>query len=178
MIELVKFHVGTFRYIAGMIWLSPILLGLKAGWITSHFAKEKLLTHFFKGMDIKLFRQLCRRFFDEKKELLLRDEAVERLRSLRNDGFEIVIVTASAKEWAQFWAVALGTELIATHLEVVDGKVTGKLDGPNCNFSEKVTRIKAQYQLQDYTEIHAYGDSRGDAEMLAIATHPFFRKFH
>lgn len=33
------------------------------------------------------------------------------------------------------------------------------------------------YDVAAYTEIHAYGDSRGDAELLALASKRFFKPF-
>jgi len=47
----------------------------------------------------------------------------------------------------------------------------------NCNGKEKVSRIKEAFNLADFETVYAYGDSSGDKEMLAIATHAHFRPF-
>lgn len=177
MIALIRFHAGTLFLWLGMALLGPWLIAMKLGLISNQHAKEKLLSLFFKNMDESRFQKICRRFFESKYGTLLRPEAVERIQELRGAGYEIVIVTASAAEWVSLWAEKLDAVLIASSLQVVDGRLTGKLQGANCNFAEKVHRIQSRYALQSYTEIHAYGDSSGDKEMLAIATHPFFRKF-
>jgi phosphatidylglycerophosphatase C len=56
-------------------------------------------------------------------------------------------------------------------------KITGKIDGVNCNHAEKTARIKAAYNLAEYGEIYGYGDSSGDNEMLALATKAFYKPF-
>ncbi|MBL0255414.1 MAG: HAD-IB family hydrolase, partial [Chitinophagaceae bacterium] len=41
----------------------------------------------------------------------------------------------------------------------------------------KAIRIKEVFDIGLYEKIFAYGDSRGDKEMLALATDAFYRKF-
>jgi len=102
---------------------------------------------------------------------------LERIKALRHASFDIVIVTASPTQWVCYWAEDLGAELIATPLEVKEGKISGKLAGINCNHTEKVRRIREKYNLHDFSEIHCYGDSSGDKEMLTMATRAFYRRF-
>jgi phosphoserine phosphatase len=56
------------------------------------------------------------------------------------------------------------------------GCVTGKLLGSNCWGIEKVARLQdwLQRPRNTYT-LYAYGDSRGDLELLAAADHPYYR---
>ena len=67
--------------------------------------------------------------------------------------------------------------LIATELEVINNKITGNLVSNNCYGPEKVKRILESYNLSNYTCIYAYGNSRGDYEMLEIATEKFYKPF-
>ncbi|MEW6528158.1 MAG: haloacid dehalogenase-like hydrolase [Spirochaetota bacterium] len=66
---------------------------------------------------------------------------------------------------------------ISNHLrlEVKYGLLTGKFFGKNCYGPQKVKRIKEIYNLYDYQKIYAYGDSKGDKEMLAIADERIYR---
>ena len=68
-------------------------------------------------------------------------------------------------------------ELIVTELEVKDGCYTGKIKGKNCLGPQKVVRIKEKYDLSDFDEIFAYGDTSGDKEMLEIADKKHYRYF-
>ncbi|KAA8711021.1 haloacid dehalogenase-like hydrolase [Helicobacter canis] len=55
--------------------------------------------------------------------------------------------------------------------------LSGEFATPNCYGEQKAVRIKARYDLSRYEEIYAYGDSKGDTAMLALATHAFYKPF-
>jgi phosphatidylglycerophosphatase C len=66
--------------------------------------------------------------------------------------------------------------ILATSLEVGDdGRLTGRLSGANVRRAEKVARLrgwlKEELNGAPY-ELWAYGDSKGDKELLALAEHP------
>jgi len=41
--------------------------------------------------------------------------------------------------------------------------------------TEKVLRIKEKYDLKEFEKIFAYGDSKGDREMLALAHEGYYK---
>ena len=59
----------------------------------------------------------------------------------------------------------------------VCNKITGNLISKNCYGPEKVTRILESYDLLKYDYIYAYGNSRGDYEMLELANEKFYKPF-
>lgn len=177
MLELIKFHFGKTAYYKGLMFIAPIVVAMKSRMISRQKAKEKLLTYFFKGMDIDVFNKICQNFSQNKLPSLLRKEALNKIDVYKKKNTAVVVVTASASNWVKYFCEEYNLPLIASELEVINNKLTGKLKGNNCNESEKVNRIKQLYNLEDYAEIHCYGDSSGDRAMLSIATHPFFKKF-
>ena len=58
-----------------------------------------------------------------------------------------------------------------------DNIITGNFITKNCYGQEKVNRIKESYDLSKYDLIYAYGDSRGDKEMLELANNSFYKPF-
>ena len=96
---------------------------------------------------------------------------------LRKEGFELVIVSASAENWIRGFAKRLSLELIATILEVKNGLITGKLEGKNCSGEQKVIRIQERWDLTGYEEIYVYGDTPADKPMMALATRSFYKPF-
>ena len=62
-------------------------------------------------------------------------------------------------------------------LEIKDKTITGKTFKKNCHDPEKVKRIRELYNLSDYKYIYAYGNSRGDHEMLDIADERHYKPF-
>ena len=68
-------------------------------------------------------------------------------------------------------------ELIATKLASENNRLTGKFATKNCSGVEKLNRIKENYNLDNYKTIYAYGNSKGDKEMLTIADKKFYKYF-
>jgi phosphatidylglycerophosphatase C len=108
-------------------------------------------------------------------ERWLRPEAVESLRSHLDAGDTVLLVSASFEVYLRPLADLLGaSDVLAVRLEVDDaGVLTGRLDGPNCRGAEKVVRLHDWLDRhlggRDAVYLSAYGDSRGDREMLADA---------
>lgn len=177
MLELAKFHKGKKAFYKGMLFLLPSLVAMKLKLITNADAKEKLLKLFFKGTPIKEFQNICNRFMAQRLPELIRPKALEMINQLKRDQTEIVVVSASADNWVKPWCDNMGIRFLGSCLEVVNDKVTGKLNGPNCNHLEKVNRIKENYRLSDYQEIYCYGDTNGDKPMLGLATNSYYKPF-
>jgi phosphatidylglycerophosphatase C len=93
-----------------------------------------------------------------------------RLEAHRADGHQIVIVSASPALYLDTVGERLGVDaILATDLEVgSDGRLTGEIVGANCRRAEKVRRLEAWLGGRS-VELHAYGDSRGDHELLERA---------
>ena len=176
--EIVRFQKGNFNLYLGLIRLSPWLVAMKLGLITNAAAKEKMLTHFFNDTRLEDFQKKCDQFIEKALRRLIRRNALEEIkRHLQND-VTVVVVTASAENWVEGWCKKMNLHCIATRLEVKDDKITGKINGKNCNGIEKVNRIKADFDLSRFDTIFAYGDTKGDKEMLSLATFPFYKPFH
>ncbi len=165
------------RYALGLLKLWPVLLAYKLGLYSNEKAKQHVLRFFFGGMSEADFNTLCEKYARKHLSEIIRPEALEALKKHKENNDRVVIVSASIENWLQPFAAEHGAELIATKMEVENGKITGNLSGPNCYGSEKVKRLRKHLQISDYDEIYAYGDSPGDKEMLAIAHHPNYRPF-
>ena len=109
---------------------------------------------------------------------LMRPDALEAWNDWGQRGAHRVIVTASPAVTVQPFATRLGAEgLLGTDLTFDAGdRVTGAFESPNCRGEEKVRRLRAAYG-PSVRLAAAYGDTSGDAEMLAIADEAGFRVF-
>lgn len=177
LLEVIKFHRGTFRFFLGFIINSPFLLAYKAGIISNQAAKERILRYFFGGMPLTAFQQQCDAFAGTALLSLIRAKAMEEIARLKAAGASIIIVSASAENWLQQWCTVNELSLIGTQLEVTNGLLTGKIAGRNCYGNEKVNRIRADFDLSQYDEILCYGDTKGDKPMLQLATFSFYKPF-
>ena len=89
---------------------------------------------------------------------------------------EITIVTASLDIWIKPISAKLGLKYISSKAKFTNKLFQG-ISGKNCWGEEKVRRIKSIYNREDFNEIHAFGDSKGDKEMLNFADFKWYRFF-
>ncbi len=169
-----KYYKGIWKYYAGLIVLSPILIGYKIGLIANNTAKEKLLGFFLKGESYEKFLQKAKSFSTEKLEKIVRPVAKMEINKHLQNNSKILIVTASLECWVAPYFAGKGIEVIGTKMAVENGILTGKFYGKNCHGKEKVSRILKLIDLKDYDKINAYGDSNGDIPMLSIAHERYY----
>jgi phosphatidylglycerophosphatase C len=103
-----------------------------------------------------------------------RPATVERIRWHQQEGHEVVIVSASLRAYLDPVVEHLGLDgVCAVELEVADdGRLTGRMAGPNCRGAEKVVRLTDWLGGDSPERLWAYGNSSGDRELLAAAHEP------
>lgn len=171
-----RHSVSQTRYFFGLIVLSPVLVLHKLGLVGSQATKEIFLSWYFNGIPLTVFNE-SGRSYSPVIDKITRPAAEKEILNHKKQGHRIVVVSASAENWIAPWAESHQLELLATKLHVVDGRITGKIDGENCNGPEKVNRIKSYLRPGDYERIIVYGDSKGDREMLALGTETHYKPF-
>ena len=177
LLEFIRFCKGDFSFLRGFLWNSPYLIAFKLRLISNQLAKEKVLQYFFRNTPVDEFQKQCGLFKHQRLPGLIRSKALDEIRILKEKGTDIVVVSASPENWIKEWAGEMNLHLIASRLEIKDGKITGKITGKNCHGQEKVRRILEAYRLHEYTEVSAYGDSAGDRPMLELAGSCYFKPF-
>lgn len=177
LLEFLRFCVSPSRLVINTVSLLPLLTAYKLKLISNNTAKEKLFTRFFGDMPVSVFNDYCQQFA-RKIPLLVNPDAIKKLNFHLQNGHRVIIVSASIENWILPWAQKNGVhEVLATRVEVVNGRLTGKFLSPNCYGAEKVIRLKAAYPaIADY-QVYAYGDSNGDKELLSLAHNKFYRCF-
>ncbi len=173
----IRYYHGWAKFLVGMGLLSPILVLFKLGFIPNYVAKQQVLKWFFSGIKDKKFNEKATAFSKTIIPTLIKPKALQKLQEHRKNGDTIVVVSASPANWIRAWAEQNNYLLVATQLQVVKGRITGKISGENCYGPIKVKYVKQALDLTQYSEIYAYGDSNGDKEMLAFADHPNYRVF-
>ena len=179
LLEFIRFAKGSKGFWVGFLRYAHLLVLMKLGLYLNWKVKQKVFAHFFEGMRIEVFDELCQRFA-QNHQYLLRPKGIETLYQALNDGIEVMIVSASIDNWVRPFFENLSNQsilILGTQIEVKDGLLTGRFLTKNCYGQEKVNRIMALYPHREDYHLTAYGDSCGDRELLAFADESHFKPF-
>lgn len=177
LLEFLKHCFSKTRLLFGLFLLTPVFVLYKIKVLRNDVAKQKIFAHFFKGMRMTTFNEHCNTF-SKKIDKIVRDKALERIKYHRKEGHFIVVISASIENWIHPWANENNIdELIATKIEVIGNKLTGKFASKNCHGQEKVRRLKEKISNIHSKYLYAYGDSEGDKQLLSIANKAYYRSF-
>lgn len=164
-------------YYRGLVLLSPALIAYVLGLMPNDIAKQKVFAHFFRGWTAEDFGALTEKYSSSEIGKIIRPEALVKIEWHQKQGHKVVVVSAAITSWLNYWCTAQGVDLVATEVEEEDQVLTGKFRTPNCYGSEKVNRLKGQYDFSGIDYVYAYGDSRGDREILELADEKYYRCF-
>ncbi len=172
-------HVaGPARFVWNALVLLPTLLRYVLGTLENGPAKERVLGQFLAGKPTGEIQAIAESFAAERVPSLLDPEAVRRLHWHQEQGHTTVLVTASPELYAKLWAEAEGFDrALGTRLETQDGVFTGQFATPNCYGPEKTRRLETEGPDLRGATIYAYGNSRGDRELLGMADQEFYQSF-
>jgi HAD superfamily hydrolase (TIGR01490 family) len=169
--------VGVKQFMCGLPAVLPSIGARVLGRLDATVTKERLFTRYLRGLHIDEVCAAGNRFAHEKLPRMLRAAALERLYWHKAKGHRCFVVTASAELYVMPWAASLGIEAIGSRLEVdTKGCLTGRHLGQACDGPQKLRRLREVVGSKPFV-LHAYGDSPGDAELLAAAHHAYWRRF-
>ncbi|MCB1735477.1 MAG: HAD-IB family hydrolase [Gammaproteobacteria bacterium] len=177
LLPFLRFALSPMELGVGALKSLPYLSAFALRLIDNETAKQNLLRHTLGGRSIRTLRSIGGEFAKNRVSGLLREDTMSRLGEHQALGHTCVLVSASLDLYLNPWADSVGFDhCLCSRLQTGnDQKATGRLAGGNCYGEEKVRRIHALLEGLDAPEsIHAYGDSRGDRPMLAMADHAFW----
>jgi HAD superfamily phosphoserine phosphatase-like hydrolase len=127
-------------------------------------------------MENEKFDNLCRTYCKQRLPLILNKFVMERIQCHKNNNDKTLIVSASVSNWIAPWAVEHGFQsVIATELENINGILTGKFGTENCYGKTKVSRLLKEYPNRNSYILYAYGNSRGDMELIDFADKGWYK---
>ena len=155
--------------------VTPVAARARAGRLADHphprdAAKEALLAPLLGGRSAAWLAQVGADFA-RPLTARRRPDMVDQQRWHQDQGHEVVIVSASLLAYLEPFAADLGIDhVIAVGFdEDADGRLTGRLTGPNVRGPEKAVRLRAWLGPDAPACLWAYGNSSGDTELLAMA---------
>ncbi|HET9570687.1 MAG TPA: HAD-IB family hydrolase [Bacteroidales bacterium] len=177
LLEFIKFSRGKCRFYFGFLMFSPLLAAMKLKLYPNWKVKQLIFSWYFKGVSLEKFNEWGKAFSPEI-EKILRHQTIERLDFHRKSGDKIIIVSASVENWIKPWAIKNDIEtVLATKIETDhNGLLTGRFSTKNCYGKEKVNRLLGVFPDRKSFKLTAYGDSRGDKELIDFADIGFCNK--
>jgi len=142
-----------------------------------HDQMEKMrqfMSQLCTGWDVETVKEIVAETLHNIVDPLVYDEAVGLIEEHHLAGREVVIVSTSGSEVVGPIGEMLGADrVIATRMEVVDGKYTGEID----YYAYAETKAEAIRELAaglgiDLARSYAYSDSVTDVPMLEAVGHP------
>ncbi len=176
-LEFLKFMKGRKKYYFFITLISPAILLYFIGIIPNWKLKEFFLSVFLKNTPIEEYNRKCNIFAEKVLPGIIKKQALQNIINGKSTNNKIIIVSASLENYIARWAENYDIQVVATKVDVKNGKLTGRINGKNCYGKEKVIRLKRNINIRDFDEISVYGDSKGDKELLSIATKRFYKYF-
>ncbi|MCL2312046.1 MAG: haloacid dehalogenase-like hydrolase [Firmicutes bacterium] len=176
LLEFIKFSKGQIKFIFGFLLFSPLLIAYKLKIYSNWKLKQQIFSYFFKGMSLSAFNEICEDFAGNNQHII-RPKAMKQINEYLKQNFEIIIISASIKNWIIPFANRLRiNNIISTEIEINDHNVlTGKFSTFNCYGKEKVNRLLKDYPDRENYYLIAFGDSEGDRELFNFANEKYYR---
>lgn len=174
LLEFIKFSKGKRVFLKGFLYYSPLLVAYKLGLYPNWKVKQRIFSYFFKGMKYEVFCQLGFKFKEEINNMV-KDDQIKKLTKHLEQGDTVYVISASIEEWILPWCHKFGKiNVLGTQIEVINGIITGKFRTKNCYGQEKVNRLLEKEPERNSYYLYAYGDSKGDKEILTFADKSFY----
>lgn len=178
LLEFIKFSRGKRRFYSAFLLFSPLLVAMKLKLYPNWKAKQKVFSYLYKGVSLRQFNEWGRAYSTEIDKIV-RPKALEALKSHLQEGHRVVIISASVENWIKPWAEEAGVyKVLSTQVETDrEEHLTGQFLTRNCYGQEKVNRLLEMFPERNKYTLIAYGDSRGDKELIEFADQGYYNKF-
>jgi HAD superfamily hydrolase (TIGR01490 family) len=127
------------------------------------------------GWDVQLVKAIVDETLHDLIDPHVYDEAVDLIEEHHAAGRDVIIVSTSGAEMVEPIGEMLGADhVVATRMEVADGKYTGKIRFyAYAENKAKAIADLARKRGYDLERSYAYSDSMTDVHMLEIVGHPY-----
>lgn len=178
--------LGWPRLLRAQAGCAPWLLGYALRLVPNHVAKARLLDQTLRNRRLAELEEWTQQWMARDLPSQWNPWALAQLQAHQRAGRCCVMVSASPDIYLAQVAKQLGFDaLICTEMEVrgrgADALLSGRMGTQNCHGEQKMVRLQAWLNQQLGTHavayrVHsAYGDTRGDGPMLAMANQAWYR---
>lgn len=167
--KFLRFSGTKRRALLAKIVLPPFFMLYKAGVIRA--PKMRTIASFvaFSSRKVDEVVAAVEKYAEDILPNYIREVALSKLNWHKSNGDQIVIVSASLDVYLKPWCTQNGFALVCSELEVDRGKFSGRYVNGDCSCANKPKLIRSKFELGQYEQIYAYGDTEEDLAMLSLA---------
>jgi phosphatidylglycerophosphatase C len=173
--DFIRRVVPPGRLALGKAVLGPLVIGYRMGLVSGTTVRARIADFAFRGRPVDEIAQAGERFVEEVVAHALRPEAMARIDWHRAQGDTVVVVSGAFDVYLSHWCTWHGLEWMCSALESREGVLTGRYLGAQCVGVEKARRVRERFELASYPVVYAYGDTKEDLELLALAHRRVYR---
>ncbi|CAI3795302.1 HAD family hydrolase [Rheinheimera sp. MM224] len=159
----------------GRLVLLPVIAAYRIGMVSSSRMRRLLVKLALTGRSKMELERLGLSYATKFLPTVIRPLAMKKLQWHLAAGDRVVLVSASLDLYLKPWCDHMGIELLSASLEAEGDRLTGYYNGPDCCGAEKASRVKALLKLSHFDRIYAYGDTKEDHELLALADEKYYQ---
>lgn len=173
-----RYYAGTPKWALKILSLLPVFIAYVLNIIDRNKVKASVIRRFFEGESIASIDARAKTFAETVIPPLIRPQAQIELDIKKQAPESLYICSASIGPYLRHWGASQGiNNILATELEEREGVCTGNIKGWNVWGSGKIRRIEAEFAPNPVKIKEAYGDTRGDKEMLHAADVSHWKPF-
>ncbi len=171
----VALAIPRWRLILALLFTWPLIIAYLNGWLKGTTGRAIVAWVGFYRAQCGTVEAVAEQVAAEKIPALIRPEIWAKLREHLAQGDQVAVVSGSFDLYLRPWCDAHGLLLFCSSLERSRERFTGRYEGFQCVGAEKARRVLAHFDLDQFEEIYAYGDTPDDRELLALAHRKFYR---
>jgi phosphatidylglycerophosphatase C len=161
----------------GAVQLGRVLLGTLARAATGpdprDAAKAAALQRILGGLELRTVKVVARGYVLDLVAQRLRADCLRRWRWHQQRGHRLVLASASLDLYLRPLGDLLGAdEVISTTMDIVNGRLTGRLATPNCRGTQKAKRVRDYLESRPTSTVWVYANGADDRPTLALADIP------
>lgn len=138
---------------------------------------KKIGIYLTKGISKDEIDKIASKFYTSEIKKNLNPSIIKVMNdTVYKDADNIIIsggFTHYIKLFAKEWNIK---QVIANEIHIANGLSTGFINEPDCMSTEKVRRLKRNFNLESYEEIFVYSDCMSDRPLFNISTQSFLVK--
>ncbi len=171
----VALAIPRWRLILALLFTWPLIIAYRNGWLKGTTGRAIVAWVGFYRARCETVEAIAKHVAVKKIPALIRPDIWAKLCEHLTQGDQVAVVSGSFDLYLRPWCDTHGLLLFCSSLERSGAQFTGRYAGMQCVGAEKARRVLAHFDLGQFEEIYAYGDTPDDRELLALAHRKFYR---